>query len=78
MKIINLTPHTVTIIRDQESHAIAGVPVRTEYPACLPGALPRATEARVALGIDLIHDDTQGAHATAVALEATGVVDMVG
>jgi hypothetical protein len=67
--ITNLTPHPVTIVRGGRS---------TVYQACAPGDLPRAIEAPTAPGLDLIHDDTQGAYGCSVALSGTGVVEHVG
>lgn len=81
MQIINLTPHPVTIIRtcpDPTGAPADMLEHRTEYPACAPEALPRAIEERIQPGLDLIHDDTQGAYATLTAYASAGLVDLVG
>lgn len=47
IKIVNLTPHPVTIIRvcpDPSGPPQAEIVHRTEYPACAPADLPRAVE----------------------------------
>jgi hypothetical protein len=68
--IVNLTPHPVTIVRPGREAVI--------YPACAPAELPRAVEEQVIGGLDLIHDDTQGAYACTVSCMETGLVDSVG
>ena len=70
MNIVNLTPHPVTLIRPDGT--------RREFPACAPVDLPRALESPWTGGLDLIHDDTQGAYVTAYSYADTGLVDNTG
>lgn len=81
--IINLTPHTVTIIRrcpDPNGPPEAIIEHRTEYPACAPADLPRATEVTDAGDMCLTDSgsDGQGGYENAVSLRSTGLVDFVG
>lgn len=71
IKIVNLTPHSVVIIRGT---------VRTEFPACAPCDLPRALEENVAPDMALTDSgsDGQGGYANASALAETGLVDNIG
>lgn len=85
MNIINLTPHTVTIIRrcpDPNGPPDAIIEHRTEYPACAPSDLPRAIEARVeGVGDMCLTDsasDGQGGYENACSLKSTGLVDFTG
>ena len=74
MKIVNLTPHPITIIRSD---------TRVEYPACAPAELPRATEADIGYGgseMALTNggSDGQGGYENAATLQSTGLVNFVG
>lgn len=78
IKIVNLTPHPVTIIREGREHVT--------YPACAPTDLPRAVESeefrgeRIGSGIMEISvsGDTQDAYANACTFDALGIIDRVG
>lgn len=85
MSIVNLTPHPVTIIRrcpDPTGTPEACIEHRTEYPACAPADLPRATEERVeGLGEMALTDsgsDGQGGYENFVSMTKTGLVDFIG
>lgn len=71
MNIINLTPHPITIIRGEH---------RTEYPACAPADLPRATEVpdNGEMALTDSGSDGQGGYENIVSLRSTGLVDLVG
>jgi hypothetical protein len=71
ISIKNLTPHPVTIIRGGQ---------RTEYPACAPTDLPRATEAMVQPDMCLTDggSDGQGGYENSRSLSETGLVDNLG
>jgi hypothetical protein len=82
-KIVNLTPHTVTIIRsipDPTGAPVDRINVTTAYPACDPALLPRATESIVVPNMSLTDaaSDGQGGYANSVALAETGIVDNIG
>lgn len=72
IKIINLTPHPVTIIRPDRDPVI--------YPACAPVDLPRATEGlnHGDMALTDSASDGQGGYANAVSLRSTGIVDFYG
>jgi hypothetical protein len=85
VNIKNLTPHPITIIRrcpDPNGPPDAVVEHRTEYPACSPGDIPRATESLVdGIGDMRLTDsgsDGQGGYENARALTESGLVDFVG
>ena len=83
IKIINLTPHPVTIIRrcpDPNGPPDAIIEHRTEFAACAPADLPRATEGPDAGEMALTDSgsDGQGGYKNAVSLRSTGIVDFVG
>lgn len=83
MNIINLTPHTVTIIRrcpDPNGPPEAILETRTEYPACAPGDIPRATESPDNGDMCLTDSgsDGQGGYENICSLRSTGLVEFVG
>jgi hypothetical protein len=83
IKIINLTPHTVTIVRrcpDPNGPPEAIIEHRTEYPACAPSEIPRATETPD-MGNMCLTDagsDGQGGCENINSLRSTGLVEFVG
>lgn len=85
IKIVNLTPHPVTIYRTRPSDA--GAPADREplppvtYPACAPADLPRAVETpRADAGcMELsVSGDTQDAYENHWSMVHSGVVDFSG
>lgn len=83
MKITNLTPHTVTIIRrcpDPNGPPEAIVEHRTEFPACDPADIPRALEVPDSGDMCLTDSgsDGQGGYENINSLRSTGLVDFVG
>lgn len=83
MQIINLTPHPVTIIRrcpDPNGPPDAIIEHRTEYPACAPADLPRATEVpdNGDMALTDSGSDGQGGYENIVSLRSTGLVEFVG
>lgn len=83
MNIINLTPHPITIIRrcpDPSGPPEATIEHRTEYPACAPADLPRATEMpdNGEMALTDSGSDGQGGYENIVSLRSTGLVDFVG
>ena len=81
--IVNLTPHTVIIIRsipDPHGSPSDRLSVRMEYPACAPGELPRALEEVVSPEMALTDSgsDGQGGYENSVSLDRLGVVDTIG
>lgn len=83
IKITNLTPHPITIIRrcpDPNGPPEAMIEHRTEYPACASADLPRATESPDAGDMCLTDSgsDGQGGYENACSLRSTGLVDFVG
>ena len=83
INIVNLTPHPVTIIRrcpDPNGPPEAIIEHRTEFPACLPSDLPRATEVQESGDLALTDSgsDGQGGYENSVSLQGTGLVDFVG
>lgn len=79
IKIVNLTPHPVTIIRSTPGQTGSGI----VYPACPPDQLPRAIEIASggpAIGalVGIPNDDSQVAYDVSVSLQSTGLVDCVG
>jgi hypothetical protein len=81
--IINLTPHPITIIRrcpDPNGPPEAIIEHRTEYPACAPADLPRATEGPDNGDMCLTDSgsDGQGGYENIRSLRSTGLVEFVG
>jgi hypothetical protein len=81
--IVNLTPHPVTIIRrcpDPNGPPDAIIEHRTEYPACSPADLPRATEGPDAGDMCLTDSgsDGQGGYENTISLRSTGLVEFLG
>jgi len=85
IKIVNLTPHPVTIYRTRPSDT--GAPADREplppvtYPACAPADLPRAVETPMAGAgcMELsVSGDTQDAYENHWSMVHSGVVDFAG
>lgn len=83
MKITNLTPHPVTIIRrcpDPNGPPDAIIETRTEFTACDPADLPRAIES-ADMGEMALTDsgsDGQGGCENINSLRSSGLVEFVG
>lgn len=83
MKITNLTPHPITIIRrcpDPNGPPDAIVEHRTEYPACDPADLPRAVESpdNGDMALTDSGSDGQGGYENINSLRRTGLAEFVG
>lgn len=79
MKIENLTPHPVTIIRQRPSaDGNTLVEHRVEFGACEPHRIARATECPTQTTTLLSDDDGQGTYANLQSWDASDLIEIIG